>query len=84
MIKKLFTALAVMLFTTSAWAHMCPSLMGEIDEAMEDAATVAELDESTLEEVRDLRARGEEAHQAGDHDESVALLEQAKEKLGLM
>lgn len=84
MIKKLFTALAVMLFTASAWANMCPSLMGEIDQALEDEATVAELDEATLEEVRDLRARGEEAHAAGDHDESVTLLEEAKEKLGMM
>ncbi|MDW7747192.1 hypothetical protein [Halomonas sp.] len=84
MIKKLFTALAVMLFTASAWASMCPSLMGEIDKALQDDAAVAELDEATLEEVRDLRARGEEAHKAGDHDESVALLEEAKEKLGMM
>ncbi|PMR70345.1 hypothetical protein [Halomonas heilongjiangensis] len=83
MIKKLFAALALMLFTASAWANMCPALMGEIDEALEDEATVAMLDEGQLEEVRDLRARGEEAHGAGDHDESVALLEQAKEILGI-
>lgn len=83
MIKKLFTALAVMLFTASAWAHMCPSLMGEIDQALEDEAVAAALDEGQLEEVRDLRARGEEAHEAGNHDESVALLEEAKGILGL-
>lgn len=76
MIKKLFTALTVMLFAASAWASVCPSLMGEIDHALED--------EATLEEVRDLRVSGEEAHKAGDHDESVALLEEAKEKLGMM
>jgi len=81
MIKKSLISLAAMLFSASAWAHMCPTLMGDIDQALEDDTTVAEVDESTLEEVRDLRARGEEAHQAGDHDESVALLEEAKDKL---
>ncbi|TFH86026.1 hypothetical protein EQG41_14435 [Billgrantia azerbaijanica] len=83
MIKQAFVALGFMLLTTFAWANMCPSLMGEIDQALQDQAVVAELDEATLEEVRDLRARGEEAHQAGNHDESVNLLNQAKERLGI-
>jgi len=81
MFTKPLIALAALLLSASAWASMCPTLMGDIDQALADDATVAELDEATLEEVRDLRARGEEAHQAGDHDESVALLEQAKELL---
>lgn len=83
MIKKLLATTALMLLATSAWAHMCPSLMGEIDQALEDEATVAQLDEGTLDEVRELRMQGEEAHVAGNHDESVALLEQAKELLGI-
>jgi len=83
MIKRAFVVLGFMLLTSFAWAHMCPSLMGEIDQALQDQAVVAELDEATLEEVRDLRARGEEAHVAGNHDESVALLEEAKGLLGL-
>ncbi|QTF92119.1 hypothetical protein [Halomonas sp. BM-2019] len=84
MIKKSLIALAALLFSASAWAYTCPALMGEIDEALQDEARVAELDEATLEAVHDLRARGEEAHVAGDHDESVALLEEAKERLGLI
>ena len=83
MIKRLFAALILVLFAASAWADMCPALMGEIDEALEDEATVAMLDEGQLEEARDLRMQGEEAHEAGNHDESVALLEQAKGILGL-
>lgn len=83
MIRKLLAALVLMLFASTAWAHMCPSLMSEIDDALQDEATVSQLDESTLEEVKELRAQGEEAHTAGNHDESVATLEQAKELLGI-
>lgn len=83
MIKRVLMTLVLMLFTASAWAHMCPVLMGEIDGALADEAAVAQLDEGTLAQVRDLRAQGEEAHVAGNHDESVELLEQAKALLGI-
>lgn len=83
MIKKLFAALALMLFMSPAWAHMCPSLMGEIDEALADEAVVAELDEGQLEKVRELRQQGEQYHNDGEHDQSVEALNEAKGILGI-
>ncbi|EPC01479.1 hypothetical protein L861_05415 [Litchfieldella anticariensis FP35 = DSM 16096] len=83
MIKKLFAALALMLFMSPAWAHMCPSLMGEIDEALADEAVVAELDEGQLEKVRELRQQGEQYHNDGEHDQSVETLNDAKGILGI-
>lgn len=83
MINKLFAALVLMLFMSPAWAHMCPSLMGEIDQALADEAIVAELDESELNEVRELRQQGEQYHNDGDHDQSVEALNEAKGILGI-
>ncbi|MFC3286094.1 hypothetical protein [Litchfieldella rifensis] len=83
MINKLFAALALMLFMSPAWANMCPSLMGEIDQALADEAIVAELDESKLEKVRELRQQGEQYHNDGEHDQSVEALNEAKGILGI-
>jgi hypothetical protein len=53
--------------------------MGEIDAALPDA----ELSSEDAAKVAELRARGEELHGAGDHDGSMAALEEAKALLGL-
>lgn len=74
----IFAFLASLLPAT-AFAHMCPSVMAEIDTAIETAS----LSEEDMTKVKDLRARGEEEHQAGDHDASMATLGEAKEILGL-
>ncbi len=63
----------------SAYAHSCPSLMSEIDQAMQTAS----LSDSDKARVEELRAQGEEQHKAGDHDASMTSLEEAKTLLGL-
>lgn len=63
----------------SAFAHSCPSVMAEIDAAMETAS----LSEEDMTKVKELRAQGEEQHNAGDHDASMATLGEAKALLGL-
>jgi hypothetical protein len=83
MIKKLFAALVVSAFTAPAWAGSCPTLMLEVDLALEDEAIVAQLDQEALDRVQELRQEGEALHNAGDHDQSVATLNEAKDILGI-
>ena len=61
-----------------AYAHQCPMLMQEVDAAME----TAELTEEERARVMELRQSGEEAHEAGNHEQSEADLNQALEILG--
>jgi len=64
----------------AAFAHHCPTDMKAIDEAL---AANPKLTEMQMSEVRMLRAKGEEQHMAGQHDESVATLHKAMEILGI-
>jgi hypothetical protein len=60
-----------------AFARRCPQDMAAIDNALR----AAQLSASERQQVMDLRARGEEAHKAGNHPESERLLDQAKRLL---
>lgn len=73
------TALLAFAPASAALAHNCPNLMMEIDAAL----TSAELSENDMQRVEELRAQGEELHNAGDHDGSMAALEEAKQLLGI-
>ena len=64
----------------AVWAHNCPNEMKTIDAAL---AASPNLSKADLDEVKKLRAEGETAHKAGDHDTSMSRLELAKAKLGL-
>ncbi len=78
--KKLFLAAVIALgLSTPALAHQCPSLMGKIDEAMK-ASTA---DEATKAKVTELYNKGKTEHDAGDHDASVASLNEALALLGM-
>jgi len=83
MLKKLFAMLVLALFMSPLWAHECPALMGEIDQALTDDEVVGELDQDALGEVRELRQQGEDYHNDGDHEQSVDVLNEAKEILGI-
>lgn len=84
MAKKLTFALVVLLFSGGAWAGSCPSVMAEIDEALQDTSEVgAQLSDEVMAEVRNLREQGEEYHNAGDHGQSMDALNRAKELLGM-
>jgi len=77
--KLLGLALAAGLTATPAFAAQCPALMGQIDEAM----ATADLSEEERAQVLELRARGEQEHEAGNHEASEQALEDAKTILGI-
>lgn len=77
--KHLITAAFFALIAAPAFAFHCPADMAQIDAALETASLSA----SDLAKVKDLRARGEAEHRAGNHQSSVDLLGQAKAILGL-
>ncbi|MEM8648445.1 MAG: hypothetical protein AAGF86_19195 [Pseudomonadota bacterium] len=77
--KPLITAFAVLALTVSAHAGQCPADMAAIDAALQ----TAQLSETDKAKVMELRAKGEELHDAGNHGESVATLAEAKAILGI-
>ena len=79
MLRALLVASALALMPVAALANSCPALMAEIDAAL-PAATLSDEDRQR---VTELRTQGEELHSAGDHDGSMAALEEAKDILGL-
>ena len=79
MLRALLVASVLALAPGTAFAHSCPSLMGEIDAALPTAT----LSDADRQKVNELRTQGEELHSAGDHDGSMAALEEAKRLLGL-
>lgn len=79
MLRIMLVAAGLALMPVAALAHSCPVLMGEIDAALPDT----ELSSENAAKVAELRAQGEELHSAGDHDGSMAALEEAKALLGL-
>jgi len=76
---KYLALVTTLALATPAVAGQCPMDMAKIDTAMEEAS----LSESEMATVKELRALGEEQHEAGDHAESVATLAEAKEILGI-
>ncbi|WP_157017796.1 hypothetical protein [Mesorhizobium xinjiangense] len=77
--RIVLTALAILFVPAVALANSCPSVMAEIDSAM----ATASLSEADMTRVQELRAQGEEQHNAGDHDASLATLGEAKGILGM-
>lgn len=71
-------ALALMLAPAAAFAGSCPAVMAEIDAALATTSVTG----ADLERVRELRAQGEELHNAGDHAGSMNALNEAKAILG--
>ncbi len=61
--KKTFFILALILFSSSAFAGSCPMLWAEID--------------SKIEEIQKLRDDGKKAHDDGNHSKSEELLKEA-------
>ena len=73
-------ALAGMLMATSAYAGRCPGDVAKIDAALQAGTN---LSSAQLAEVQTLRDQGEQLHQSGNHGESVNVLGQAMEMLGI-
>ena len=66
--KQVLLATSLMCLSTLAMAHGCPGEMKKIDAAL----PTAKLSAQDMSKVKDLRAKGEEQHKAGQHTESMA------------
>ncbi|NNF80901.1 MAG: hypothetical protein HKN05_23005 [Rhizobiales bacterium] len=78
--KKLMIAgFATLALSVSAHAGQCPADMSKIDAAMQ----TAQLSETDKTKVMELRTKGEELHESGNHAESVKILGEAKQMLGI-
>jgi len=62
-----------------AFAFHCPADMAQIDAALPNA----DLSDADKAKVMELRQQGEEQHNAGQHQEAVDTLAQAKQMLGI-
>jgi hypothetical protein len=78
--KSLLPLGFLFLASLPAYAFHCPMDMKKIDAAL---ASSPALTAQELTEVRELRAKGEAYHQAGQHQESVQVLGQAMKILGI-
>lgn len=79
MLRSMLIALSLLAAPAAALANMCPGMMAEIDAALPSA----NLSEADRAKVMELRARGEQEHQVGDHAASEATLAEAKAILGI-
>jgi hypothetical protein len=74
MLKKTLLALTMTAFMAApAFAFHCPADMAKIDAALQST----QLTGADLDKVKELRARGEQEHSAGNHSASVATLADA-------
>jgi hypothetical protein len=77
--KRMSALAAAFLFASgTAFAMHCPVDMKEIDAAL---AAKPKLSEAQLKDVKALRAKGEEFHKAGKHQEAMDSLGKAKKIL---
>ena len=77
--KQVLLATSLLCLSTLAMAHGCPGEMKKIDAAL----PTAKLSAQDMSKVKDLRAKGEEQHKAGQHTESMATLAEAKKIAGV-
>ena len=81
MLKRTVLAAALLtLVATPVFAGQCPRLMREIDAALAQNPQVAA---DVLTRVKELRAQGETLHNSSTHGDSIAVLNEAKELLGI-
>lgn len=77
--KTILAAILSAMLATPAFAAHCPADMAKIDAALEST----QLTGDDLAKVKELRAQGEDEHNAGNHSASVATLAQAMQMLGI-
>lgn len=76
----IYAAILLAAVALPAYAGHCPVDMKKIDAVLEAEPDISE---EQLAEVKALRAQGEELHNAGRHDDSLAALHEAMEILGI-
>ncbi|MFZ6049115.1 hypothetical protein ACFW0H_23720 [Pseudomonas sp. CR3202] len=72
--RRTVVFLAAALLSIPAFASHCPADMAKIDAILKSDPPA---DPAVLEQVKKLRAEGEELHNAGDHAESEKVLSEA-------
>jgi len=72
----------VAVFSSNALADSCPAYMKRIDAAM-GGDLDPPLNAAQIAEVKQLRKQAEELHNAGKHEESMALLKQVRKTMGI-
>jgi hypothetical protein len=77
--KKLLIATSLICMSSFAMAHGCPGEMKKIDNAL----PTAKLTPQNMSKVKELRAKGEAQHKAGQHTESMSTLAEAKKIVGV-
>ena len=77
-VRTLAGLAAVLLIATPAFAFHCPKDMAAIDAAL---AKNPSLSDAQMAQVKELRAKGEAEHKAGNHQASVDSLAKAMEIL---
>jgi uncharacterized protein YneF (UPF0154 family) len=78
--RTLALGVALLFAAGTAMAMHCPKDMKAIDEAL---AKNPKLTEAQMKEVKAQRAKGDELHKAGKHQESVDELGKAMKTLGV-
>lgn len=76
--RRLAAFFTMALLSTSLWASQCPADMAKIDAMLQSNPPS---DPTVLAQVQELRAEGEELHNAGDHGQSVKVLDEALQLL---
>jgi hypothetical protein len=77
--KKLVLGIIVAVsLATPSFAHNCPNLMSQFDAALQTTT----VDDATKAAAQALYDTGKAAHEAGDHDASVAALTEALALIG--
>ena len=77
--KLVIVGAVVAMFSTSAFANQCPTMIKKIDDAM----TTTQVDDATKAKVTELRDQGKAQHDAGDHAASEASLNEALKLLNM-
>src|SRR5688572_23689422 len=80
MIKQALVLASLALALGAAHAHNCPNEMKAIDAKLAANPKMADAD---VAKAKKLRADGEAAHKAGEHDKSMQALAEAKKLLGI-
>lgn len=76
--RRLAAFFTIALLSTSLWAMHCPADMAKIDAMLQSNPPS---DPAVLAQVQELRAEGEELHNAGNHSQSVQVLGEALQLL---
>ncbi len=75
--KVLILSIAL-LASCPAWAHQCPGQIATLDRLL---AQNPPSDKTLEAQVRELRNQGKQAHDKGQHEQAVSLLQQALDLL---